>query len=161
MPAEPDIKLSTALVLESDRLESTSVCLIPVAIPENLDQSKTLKADLEANHIPAVLEEQAEMDAEQLGGIPVLVPEGAFELASEIVGQIELNAKEEEDDFEEDEEDEEELEEEKEEEEWDEDEDFDEDEEEEEEEEEEFDTDEFEGNPKEDDEEDLDEDEDV
>ncbi|MFA5864913.1 MAG: hypothetical protein WC975_09520 [Phycisphaerae bacterium] len=93
MPAEQNSKQTTAVTLDQERLDSGSGHFVPVAIPGKLDQSKNLKADLEAYDIPALLEEQAaEMDAEALGGVPVLVPEGIFERASEIVGLIELNA---------------------------------------------------------------------
>ncbi len=156
MPAEQNSRLTTAVTLGNDHLSSEFSRFVTVAIPEDLNQSKNLKADLEAYDIPVLLEvEEAEMDAEKLGGIPVLVPECTFEQASEIVGQLELNAIDD-DDFEEDEDEEDELEDEEEDEEWD-DEDFDEEDEEEEEDEDEdedFDTDDFE----EDEDEDLDED---
>ena len=72
---------------------------VAVAIPDNVDQSINLKTDLEAYEIPALLgQDAAEMDEEQLGGIPVLVPECHFEQASEIVGHIELNAVDDDDD---------------------------------------------------------------
>jgi len=162
MPAEQNSRLTTAVALGSDRHESESSRFVTVAIPEKLDQSKNLKADLESYDIPAFLEiEEAEMDAEKLGGIPVLVPECIFEQASEIVGRLELNALDDDDidDFEDDDEDEEvdeEFEDEEEDEDdWD-DEDFEDEEEEEEEEEEDeeedFDIDDLD--------EDLDEDED-
>jgi hypothetical protein len=135
---------------------------VPVAIPDKLDQSKNLKADLETYDIPALLEiHEAEMDADKLGGIPVLVPEGSFELASEIVDMIELNSIDDEADFEEDEFEEfEDDEDEEEEEEWDEDEYEEEDEEEEEEEDEEEDeVEEFEEEEEEDEDLGLDEEE--
>ncbi len=138
MPTEQNSKLTILVDLDQARVDQEAAHFVTVAIPENLGQSKNLKADLEAYDIPAHLQvEEAEMDAELLGGVPVLVPEGAFERASEIVGLIELNALDDDDDFEEEEEEEEELEKEEEEEWDDEEEEYDEDEEEEEEEEEE------------------------
>lgn len=161
MSAEQTIKQASA-VCESERPVAMPY-FVPVAIPDKLDESRNLKADLEACDIPALLEiHEAEMDAENLGGIPVLVPEGSFELASEIVDMIELSSMDDEADFEEDEfeefEDDDE-EDEEEEEEWDEDEYEDEDEEEEEEDEEEEDLEEFEEEEDEDDDLDLDEEE--
>ncbi len=106
MPAEQNLKLTGGVAMESERIVLDATNFVPVAIPNNLLQSKSLKADLQARDIPALIEiEEKEMDADQLGGIPVLVPEGAFELASEIVGSIELDAldDEDEDDFDEDE----------------------------------------------------------
>jgi hypothetical protein len=161
MPTEQNSKLTILVDLDHASVDQEAARFVTVAIPENLGQSKNLKADLEAYDIPVHLQvEEAEMDADLLGGVPVLVPEGVFERASEIVGLIELNALEDDDDFEEDEEEEEEAEG-GEEEEWDdEEEEYDEDEEEEEEEEEEpaedddFDLDDFDEL---DDDEDLDE----
>lgn len=102
MSAKPITKQASA-VCESDRSVAIP-CFVPVAIPNRLDQSRNLKADLEAYDIPALLEiHEAEMDAETLGGIPVLVPEGSFERASEIADMIELNSIDDEADFEEDE----------------------------------------------------------
>jgi hypothetical protein len=104
MPANQKSNVTNAIVCELERF-------VPVAIPENLNQSRTLKADLEAYNIPVQLElREAEMDADLLGGVPVLVPEGSFEQASEIVSLIELSALEFDDfdDFEEEEEEEEE-----------------------------------------------------
>ncbi len=74
---------------------------VTVAIPESMEQSKMLKADLQENNIPALLEDEiTEMNAVQLGGTPVLVPESKFEEASEIIGMIELSSiDDDEDDF--------------------------------------------------------------
>jgi hypothetical protein len=165
MSAKQTIKQASA-VCESERPVAMPY-FVPVAIPDKRDQSRNIKADLEACDIPALLEiQEAEMDADKLGGIPVLVPEGSFELASEIVDMIELDAIDDEADFEEDEfeefEDDDEEDEEEEEEEWDEDEyeDEDEDEEEEEEEEEgEEDAEEFDEDDEDEDDLDLDEEE--
>jgi hypothetical protein len=136
MPTEQTTKATLVVDLDQPRLDLEAAHFVPVAIPDNLNQSLTLKADLEACDIPACLQvEEAEMDADQLGGVPVLVPEGTFERASEIVGLLELNALDD-DAFEEEEEEEEETDKEEEEEEWDDEEEYDDDEEEEEEEEE-------------------------
>jgi hypothetical protein len=134
MPTEQTTKATLVVDLDQPRLDLQATHFVPVAIPDNLNQSKNLKADLEAYDIPVHLEiEEAEMDVDQLGGIPVLVPEGTFERASEIVGLLELNALEDDDFEEEEEEDEKEKEED---EEWDDEEEYDDDEDEEEEEEE-------------------------
>ena len=86
MQAEHTTKQAAAIVVDPGPF-------VAVAIPDNVDQSINLKTDLEAYDIPVLLgQETVEMDAEQLGGIPVLVPECHFEQASEIVGHIELNA---------------------------------------------------------------------
>ncbi len=103
---------------------------VTVAIPESMEQSKMLKADLEAQNIPALLEQEiTEMDAVQLGGTPVLVPESKFEEASEIIGMIELNAldDEDEDDFDFDDDDLDDLDDDLDDEDWDEDDDLDDD----------------------------------
>ncbi len=66
---------------------------VAVAIPYDIGQSRNLKASLEAHNIPVLLEHEiVEIDADLLGGIPVLVPECKFEQASEIIGDLELNA---------------------------------------------------------------------
>ena len=93
MPAEQKTQLAQAAVCENDHFVLEPERFVPVAIPGKLDQSRNLKADLEAYDIPVQLElREAEMDAESLGGIPVLVPEGSLEHASEIINIIELNA---------------------------------------------------------------------
>jgi hypothetical protein len=93
MPAEPKTQITQAFVCENIPYIMEPERFVPVAIPENLDQSQSLKSDLEAYHIPVHLElREAEMDASTLGGIPVLVPEGTLEDSSELVGIAEMNA---------------------------------------------------------------------
>jgi hypothetical protein len=111
MPAEKNANMTQPIICQSDRLFLEPRHFVPVAIPENVDQSRILKADLEANDIPVQLEiREAEMDTKFLGGVPVLVPEQAFEYASEIVSIRELDAIDDEDevadeDFEDDDDD--------------------------------------------------------
>jgi hypothetical protein len=132
---------------------------VPVAITGRPDQPKDLKANLEAYDIPALLEiDEAEMDAENLGGIPILVPEGSFELASEVADMIEMNTIDDEADFEDDEFEDLEDDDEDEEEEWDDDE-YEEEEEEEEDEDEDEEEEDFEDDEEEDDLDTLDDDE--
>jgi hypothetical protein len=158
MSAEQITKQTNA-VCENER----SVALpyfIPVAIPGMPDQSKDIKANPDASDISALLEiDEAEMDAESLGGIPVLVPEGSFELASEVADKIEMNAIDEEADFDDDEFEDLDDDDDEEEEEWDEEEYEEEEEEDEDEEEEEEEGEEFEEDDDDDDLDSLDEDE--
>jgi hypothetical protein len=93
MPAEQKTKVAQADVCENNPYIVEPERFVPVAIPEKFDHSQSLKTDLEAYDIPVQLEvREAEMDDRTLGGIPVLVPEGTLDNASELVGIMDLNA---------------------------------------------------------------------
>jgi hypothetical protein len=140
MSAKP-IAEETNAVSESNR-SLVLPSFIPGLVPEKPAVSDDLKVELEAYHIPALLETQeAEMDAESLGGIPVLISEGVFDSTSDMVDMIELNSIDDDDDFAEDEFEDLEDDEDEEDDDWDED--YEEDEEEEEEEEDEDEIDDF------------------
>lgn len=94
MRAQRKGKVAILSTTESHVSDLEDCSFVPVAIPAKIEQSLSLKADLEAYDIPAMLETEFETSpSPQLhAAVPVLVPQCQLELASEIAAFVELAA---------------------------------------------------------------------